>query len=313
MIRLKAYAALFTISILLSSCGLDPNNPEDANLIVNLLKGAEQLNAAMTKDVSIVTDIRDYALSSDAFDQSELLLGKSKKGEAVFKLLLTYAPCFEDNKDEESRIYALERTFANFSFLESHEPIEDLVMDDGNQAYHLTKSDNPVGMVVYTEDHTFVFVYTGKNYDEFVQQNAIEPGIDPELHMFNLENIINEAHEGYCQFETDQMLQLTEPKDEGGAYELSCDVRVVVSKGDCGNGHYISQDLVKKAVVLSAFEGHKMYTLQPSILIPGLYDVFYKDGVKRGFLFFTEDDYLGSILAINHARYIWPETTNSDG
>jgi hypothetical protein len=91
------YGELFGAVPLISSCDLNPNNPEDANLIVNLLKGAEQLNAAMTKDVSIITDIRDYALSSDAFDQSELLLEKSKKGEAVFKLLLTYAPCFEHN------------------------------------------------------------------------------------------------------------------------------------------------------------------------------------------------------------------------
>jgi hypothetical protein len=58
------YGELFGAVSLISFCDLNPNNPEDANLIVNLLKGAEQLNAAMTKYVSIITDIRDYALSS---------------------------------------------------------------------------------------------------------------------------------------------------------------------------------------------------------------------------------------------------------
>lgn len=291
---------LIFLAIMVCSCGLDPENPEDAQTIMDLISLGTKIDATFTNKVKIAVNLRSSALSSDAFDKTEIGISKLKDGTATIKLILHYAKCFEDRQTLERKQLAFRRLFGNFSLLDAKEASQ---TPEGQEYFILKRSDTPIGAVSYENDETYVLFPTNKIYDEYVKQSAVEPGRNHEVHQFNFENILNEAFEGYCYFQPiyPKKSSAIEKVPDGRIFEVSYSTLRADSEGDCGN--YLNNEFIPKSTALAAFLDHKMYTLMESESKPNLYQILNTNGWKVGMLDFYKDT-LAFISTVKEMEYV---------
>ncbi|MEM7105239.1 MAG: hypothetical protein AAF502_19025 [Bacteroidota bacterium] len=299
----KASIVLISFSLFsLSSCNIDPqNNPEDAQNVYDAVSGSINAFAGGIRKPAMATQLQEDALSSEVFDEVYIRL-LNEDGQAIIKMELRYSPCYKERMTLLERINSLEKIFSTSGFYDAKTPLDDQknTVDD---IFIFKKAKNIHGTVLYGEEATTIYIHTTKEYKKYVRKNAVGKMAYLDINMFNFQNMLNEANEGYCHFTTVDIDPYRERMPDGNLYEARYKAKCYDAKGNCDNN--IHNDLISKSLAQEVFSNHSMYKLLENEKDPGRFWIIdVTDDLVVGDLHFDEEGILKCIFSLQSTRKI---------